>query len=124
MMSNPTIVQENPRRLAITKRRKSGSPARLRRGSRELPRSSWVARLAIPGAVLVGVALAWSWWRRHELSQAPHTATAQSALSAAQRTPIEPSAGSSAVATQPQTEAADLKRGAVAEAEQVAEAYP
>ena len=45
-------------------------------------------------------------------------------MSAAERTPIGPSASSSAVATQPQAEAADLKREAVAVAGQVAEAYP
>jgi tetratricopeptide (TPR) repeat protein len=53
-----------------------------------------------------------------------HTATVQNAKSAAERIPIDPSAGSSAVVTQPQTEAADLKREAVAVAGKVAEAYP
>jgi len=78
----------------------------------DMPRSSrlWVARLAIPGAVLVAVA--WTCW---------HIATGQSALSAAERTSIEPSR---AVVAQPQAEAADLKREAVAVAGQVAEAYP
>ena len=70
----------------------------------------WVARLAIPGAHLVGVALACC-----------HIATVQSALSAAERTSIEPS---KAAVTQPQAEAADLKREAVTVAGQVAEAYP
>jgi len=45
-------------------------------------------------------------------------------MSTAERTPIGPSTGSSAVVTQPQTEAADLKREAVAVAGKVAEAYP
>ena len=91
-----------------------------------MPRSAsiWIARLAIPAVVLVGVALTWSWWRRHETSQAPHTARVQNARSASERIPIGPTAGSSAVVTQPQTEAADLKREAVAVAGQVAEAYP
>src|SRR5204863_7571629 len=52
------------------------------------------------------------------------TATVQSAMSTAERIPIELGTGSSAVVTQLQTEAADLKREAVAVAGQVAEAYP
>jgi tetratricopeptide (TPR) repeat protein len=83
-----------------------------------------LVRLAITGPLLVGVALAWSWWRRLEPSQAPHTATVQESKSAAERRLIKPSAGSSVVVAHPQAEAADLKREAVAVAGQVAEAYP
>jgi len=91
-----------------------------------VPRSSriWIVRLAVPAALLLGVALAWSWWRRHEPSQAPRTTAVESAMPAAEPASIEHSPGPGVVVPKLQAEAAALKREAVAVAGQVAEAYP
>ena len=91
-----------------------------------MPRSpwAWVVRLAIPGALVVGVALAWSWWRSSEPSPTAEPAAAQPARPAAEQTSLRPSAGPDMVVPPPQAEAAALKREAVSVARQVAEAYP
>jgi tetratricopeptide (TPR) repeat protein len=79
--------------------------------------------LAISGVLLLAAALAWTWWRKRE-PQKPQTASESSVILDAKKTSLDPSAGASGVATQPQTEAAVLKREAVAVARQVSEAYP
>ena len=85
---------------------------------------SWIVRLAISGAVLVAVALAWWWWLSHGPSQAPRTTAVRGVISAAEQPSVDPTAGPSVDVTQPQAEAAVLKREAVNMANQVAKAYP
>ncbi len=80
---------------------------------------SWIVRLAISGAILVAAVLAWTWWRKHE-PQKPQSTPGSSVASAAKQTSLDPSAGAGGGVTQPQAEAATLKREAVAAARQVA----
>jgi len=108
----------------ISKARKTGPPAGSRRGPAERVRSSlsWIVGLAISGVILVA-ALAWTWWRKHE-PQKPRTTSGSSVILDAKQTSLDPTASAGGVVTQPQTEAAGLKREAVAVARQVAEVYP
>ncbi len=81
-----------------------------------------IVRLAIPGAILLGMSQAWSVWQAP--SPAPRIAAAQSATPASKPPSVEPGGGSRVNLPQPQAEAATLKQEAVAVANQVAEAYP
>lgn len=77
----------------------------------------------ISAGALIAVALTWTWWRKHDLSQPPKAVGGQRATSAADQRSRDSSAPD-VVATQPQVEAATLKREAVDIASQVAKAYP
>jgi tetratricopeptide (TPR) repeat protein len=104
---------------------KRDSPA-LRRRAADLAQSSrsWTVYLMISASALVAVALTWTWWRKHELSQATSAVGIQRATPAAEQTSHDSSVRPSVVVTQPQVQVAQLKREAVDIAGQVAKAYP
>ena len=111
--------------MSKAKKKKVGSPISRPAPSNQARTSrTWVARLAIPAALAVGVALLWLRWGRQEPSPTPRTNTVSSAAPTAPRSAIAPSADPGVGTAAPQAEAASLKREAVAVAGQVAEAYP
>lgn len=128
-LSQLSIFRRNPRDsalLTITKGKKTESSGSSQRGPRDRRKTSrvWNARLAIPGALLIGALLVWSRWRRHEPWQEPRTHAVQSVPLAVGQTSLAQRVSPGLVPLRPEAEATALKQEAVAVAGQVAEAYP
>jgi tetratricopeptide (TPR) repeat protein len=81
-------------------------------------------RLTTAGAIFFGLALVWTCWSGQGPLPAPLTTASSTALPAPQQPPSEAGARPGFVVSQPQDEAAGLKKSAVEVARQLAGAYP